>query len=99
MTFLLAITDFSTGEGVYTADMVAALAPRLGFDCVAGWDRGLHGWPKRRGAYKGRKPSLSLYQAAQLRQRAQAGEKKTVLAQEFGVSRETLYSYLRARED
>ena len=50
MTFLLAVTDFSTGEGVYTADMVAALAPRLGYDCIAGWDRGLHGWPRLRGA-------------------------------------------------
>lgn len=38
MTFLLAITDFSTGEGVYTADMVVALAPRLGYDSIAGWD-------------------------------------------------------------
>ena len=50
VTFLLAVTDFSTGEGVYTADMVASLAPRLGYDCVAGWDRGLHGWPKLRGS-------------------------------------------------
>ena len=50
MTFLLAITDFSTGEGVYTADMVAALAPRLGYDCIAGWDHGLHGWPRLREA-------------------------------------------------
>jgi DNA-directed DNA polymerase III PolC len=50
MSFLLAVTDFSTGEGVYTADMVASLAPHLGYDCIAGWDRGLHGWPKLRGA-------------------------------------------------
>ena len=50
---------------------------------------------KKRGAYKGRKPSLSPAQADQLRIRAQAGEKKAVLAREFGISRETLYSYLR----
>jgi DNA invertase Pin-like site-specific DNA recombinase len=50
---------------------------------------------KKRGAYKGRKPSLNDVQAEQLRLRARAGEKKTHLAREFGISRETLYSYLR----
>ena len=50
---------------------------------------------KARGAYKGRKPSLTQDQAVQLRARAQAGEKKAVLAREFGISRETLYAYLR----
>ncbi len=50
---------------------------------------------KKRGAYKGRKPSLNQVQAKQLRARAQAGEKKAVLAREFGISRETLYAYLR----
>jgi DNA invertase Pin-like site-specific DNA recombinase len=51
---------------------------------------------KKRGAYKGRKPSLNQVQTKQLQARAQAGEKKAVLAREFGISRETLYSYLRA---
>lgn len=51
---------------------------------------------KRPGAYPGRKPSLTPIQAEQLRCRAQAGEKKAVLAREFKISRETLYSYLRA---
>ena len=46
MSFLLAITDFSHGEGVYTAEMVVALAPRLGYHTIASWDRGLHGWPR-----------------------------------------------------
>jgi DNA invertase Pin-like site-specific DNA recombinase len=50
---------------------------------------------KKRGAYKGRKPSLNQSQAEQLRARAQAGEKKAQLAREFGISRETLYAYLR----
>lgn len=50
---------------------------------------------KVRGVYKGRKPSLTADQAAQLRIRAEAGEKKAVLAREFGVSRDTLYRYLR----
>ncbi len=50
---------------------------------------------KKRGAYKGRKPSLNALQAEQLRARAKAGEKKAQLAREFGISRETLYAYLR----
>ncbi|NTV74511.1 MAG: hypothetical protein HGA66_09920, partial [Holophaga sp.] len=48
MTFLLAVTDFSTGEGVYPAPMAVALARRLGYACVASWDHGLHGWPRLR---------------------------------------------------
>jgi DNA invertase Pin-like site-specific DNA recombinase len=49
---------------------------------------------KARGAYKGRKPSLSADQAEALRARAAAGEPKAGLAREFGISRQTLYSYL-----
>ncbi len=51
---------------------------------------------KQRGAYRGRKKSLSTPEIAVLRQRVAAGEKKTTLAREFGISRETLYQYLRA---
>ncbi|WP_329414756.1 recombinase family protein [Nocardia vinacea] len=50
---------------------------------------------KTRGAYTGRKPALTTEQAAQLRARAAAGESKSALANEFGISRETVYSYLR----
>jgi DNA invertase Pin-like site-specific DNA recombinase len=50
---------------------------------------------KQRGAYKGRKPSLDEAKATQLRERAKAGEKKAALAREFGISRETLYAYIR----
>jgi DNA invertase Pin-like site-specific DNA recombinase len=50
---------------------------------------------KQRGAYRGRKKSLSPEKAAALRKRAAAGEKKAALAREFGISRETLYQYLR----
>jgi DNA invertase Pin-like site-specific DNA recombinase len=52
---------------------------------------------KKAGVYKGRKPSLSEEQAQQLRARITAGEKKTALAREFGISRETLYQYGRAQ--
>jgi DNA invertase Pin-like site-specific DNA recombinase len=51
---------------------------------------------KTRGAYTGRKPALTAEQAQQLRERAAAGERKSMLANEFGISRETVYSYLRA---
>jgi len=53
---------------------------------------------KQRGAYRGRKKALSPEQAAELRQRAGAGELKTALAREFGISRETLYQYLRTSD-
>ena len=49
---------------------------------------------KVEGKYKGRKPSLTPEQVEELKRRALAGEKKTVLAKEFGVSRETVYTYL-----
>jgi DNA invertase Pin-like site-specific DNA recombinase len=50
---------------------------------------------RQRGAYRGRKKSLSAERVIELRQRADAGEKKARLAREFGISRETLYQYLR----
>ena len=53
---------------------------------------------KQRGAYRGRKKSLSDLEIAWLRQRAAVGEQKATLAREFGISRETLYQYLRTTE-
>ena len=53
---------------------------------------------KLRGAYRGRKKALSNEQTVVIRQRATAGEQKTQLAREFGISRETLYQYLRTDE-
>jgi len=51
---------------------------------------------KRRGAYRGRKKTLSAERAAELRRRAAGGERKSDLAREFGLSRETVYQYLRS---
>ncbi|QYF91355.1 recombinase family protein [Arthrobacter sp. PAMC25284] len=51
---------------------------------------------KARGAYRGRRKALTPEKAAELRDRAGAGEQKTGLAREFGISRETLYQYLKA---
>ena len=50
---------------------------------------------KQRGAYRGRKKALAPERVAELQRRAAAGEKKAQLAREFGISRETLYQYLR----
>lgn len=50
---------------------------------------------KQRGVYRGRKKALSLEQVTELRQRAATGEQKAKLARVFGISRETLYQYLR----
>lgn len=50
---------------------------------------------KRKGKYRGRKRALDETQIKDLKARASAGEVRTNLAKEYGISRETLYSYLR----
>jgi DNA invertase Pin-like site-specific DNA recombinase len=49
---------------------------------------------KKKGVYKGRRPSLSPERAADMRKRAEKGESKVALAREFGISRAALYVYL-----
>ena len=53
---------------------------------------------KQRGAYKGRKKSLSQAAVAQLRERLTTGISKAQVAREFGISRQTLYQYLSVAE-
>jgi len=50
---------------------------------------------KKRGAYKGRKPKLTTEQAQTLRERVKKGERKSQVARDFSISRETLYQYLK----
>ena len=50
---------------------------------------------KQRGAYKGRKKNLTPARAAELVQLASTGVPKALLARDFGISRETVYQYLR----
>ncbi|WP_017200542.1 recombinase family protein [Arthrobacter sp. M2012083] len=50
---------------------------------------------KQRGAYHGRKKSLTPERAAELVQRADSGTPKSILATDYGISRETVYQYLR----
>jgi DNA invertase Pin-like site-specific DNA recombinase len=49
---------------------------------------------KKKGVYRGRKPSLTAAEVAEIRKRVKAGEKKTGLAAEYRISRQTLYAAL-----
>ena len=51
---------------------------------------------KAAGKYKGRKAALTVEQADELRARLAGGEAVTALAQEFRVSRQTVYNYISA---
>ena len=51
----------------------------------------------RKGAYTGRKHSLTTAQAKELRRRVATGESKTALARELGISRQTLYRYVEEK--
>jgi DNA invertase Pin-like site-specific DNA recombinase len=53
---------------------------------------------KSRGVYTGRKPSLTPERAAALRARVKAGGSKAAIARDFGISRETLYKYLKQKD-
>ncbi len=50
---------------------------------------------KKRGVYKGRKRALSEEQVIEIKERVERGEKKTDIARDLGISRETLYQYFR----
>ena len=50
---------------------------------------------KQRGAYRGRKKALNSEQIADLKRRVATGEQKTLVSRDFGISRETLYQYLK----
>ncbi|MBN28049.1 MAG: transposase [Alteromonadaceae bacterium] len=50
---------------------------------------------KKKGVYKGRAKALSDEDIVLLNERVSAGVNKSTLAKEFGISRQTLYSYLR----
>jgi len=51
---------------------------------------------KKKGVYLGRPRLMDHNQVEELKRRAADGEKRAGLAREFGLSRETLYKYLRA---
>lgn len=51
---------------------------------------------KTKGVYKGRKKALSPEQVIEIRRRVAEGEPKASVAKAYGISRETLYQYLKA---
>lgn len=53
---------------------------------------------KQRGVYKGRKPSLSSEQCAEIAARLSERESAPALAREYGVSRATIYNALKTVE-
>jgi DNA invertase Pin-like site-specific DNA recombinase len=54
---------------------------------------------KKRGVYKGRKRVLSEEQVVEIKERVERGEKKSDIARDLGISRETLYQYLRKKSE
>lgn len=52
---------------------------------------------KKRGAYKGRKLALNHEQLSEIKQRLANGDKKSAIARDFVISRETLYQYLKKK--
>ncbi len=53
---------------------------------------------KARGDYKGRKKSLSADDVAKAKERLEQGVSKAQVARDLGISRETLYAYLRQEQ-
>ena len=53
---------------------------------------------KQRGVYQGRKRALSDDDIQKVVSRVSAGDKKAQIARDFGLSRETLYQYLRMNQ-
>jgi len=72
MSFLLAISDFSADEGVYTASQIARLAPRLGYADLVIWDRGLHGYPRLRDELEFMKSPVRLHMGCRVAWRGEA---------------------------
>lgn len=54
---------------------------------------------KTKGVYKGRKATVTAETVERMRQRIAEGKKKSEVAREFGISRETLYQYLPVRTE
>ncbi|WP_022661651.1 recombinase family protein [Paucidesulfovibrio longus] len=50
---------------------------------------------KAKGKYKGRKPKLSEEEMSEIKLRSEEGEEKKTLAEEFGISRQTLYRLIK----
>lgn len=93
---------FFTGEDAPVANLMLSLlgaVAQFERDLIRERQREGIALAKQRGVYRGRRQALSDERADELRRRAAAGEKKATLAREFGISRETLYQYLRRKSE
>lgn len=97
--------NFNTENLTFTGEDTAISRLMLGimgsiaeFERRASRQRQLEGiaLAKLAGVYKGRKPSLSTERVAELQKRVAAGESKTALAKEYGVTRQTVYNVIGA---
>jgi DNA invertase Pin-like site-specific DNA recombinase len=87
-----------TGEDSPMAHlMLSVMGAFAEFERALIWERQREGiaLARQRGVYRGRKRSLSGQQVKELCGRVCAGESKAQVARDFGISRETLYQYLR----
>ena len=89
--------EFTSGEDAMSNLLLSVMGAFAEFERALIRERQREGiaLAQKRGVYKGRKPSLTECQIADLRNRALAGEKKAALARAFKISRETVYQYLR----
>ena len=77
--------------------MLSVMGAFAEFERALLWERQREGiaLAKQRGAYRGRKRSLNLEQIDEVKRRIAAGEQKAQVARDMGISRETVYQYLR----
>jgi len=93
--------NLSFGPGVDSNPMAKLMLSMLG--AVAEFERSLIlerqqegiALARQRGAYRGRKRVVTPEMVDQARRRMAAGEKVSRVARELGVSRQTIYSYLK----
>jgi DNA invertase Pin-like site-specific DNA recombinase len=97
ITFVEEAMTFTGEDSPGVVRLLALLDALAGFERARITERQREGiaLAKQRGVYRGRKQTLSPAQAAELRRRVESGEPKTALAREFGISRETLYQYVK----
>ena len=87
-----------TGEGTAMSNLLLSVMSAFAeFERQLGKERQREGiaLAKARGAYRGRKKSLTADQVRELHRRVEEGAAKAALAREYGISRETVYRYLR----
>lgn len=97
VTFLTEGLTFTGGDSPMSTLLLSVMGAFAEFERALIRERQAEGITvaKARGVYKGRKPALTASQASALRQRSTEGESVTLLAREFGISRQTACVYLQ----